>query len=251
MTYCVAMKLNRGLVYLSDTRTNAGVDDISTFPKTTCWEIPGERALTLMSAGNLATTQAVVSILDEQTVDPDFDGPTLLNARSMFQVAKLVGDTVRQVISESAAKSGIVASTFGASIILGGQIGDGNPRLFLIYPEGNFIESMPDSPFVQIGETKYGRPILVRAFNADMSFEDASKLLLVSMDSTVRANLSVGLPLDLQVYEAGSLRTGRRMRIDAHNPYYQSISSGWGDALRMAFDGLPALTFDQIETYGG
>lgn len=245
MTYCVAVKLNRGLVYLSDTRTNAGVDDISTFPKMSAWEVPGERALTLMSAGNLATTQAVVSILDERTKAEEERDPSILKAPSMFQVARIVGDTLRQTIAEATSKSGMMASTFSASLILGGQIGDNEPRLFLIYPEGNFIEASPDSPFVQIGETKYGRPILVRAFNPDMSFEDACKLLLVSMDSTVRANLSVGLPLDLQVYETGALQTGRRMRIDGDNAYYQTISVGWGDALRTAFDALPAFTYDQ------
>lgn len=245
MTYCVAVKLNRGLIYLSDTRTNAGVDDISTFRKMTTWENPGERALTVLSAGNLATTQAVVSLLDERTKAADDRDPSILKAPSMFQVATIVGETLRQVIADATARSGLGGATFGASLILGGQIAGSEPRLFLIYPEGNFIETGEDAPFVQIGETKYGRPILVRAFNPEMTFEDACKLLLVSMDSTVRANLSVGLPLDLQAYQTDSLRTGRCMRITPDDAYYQTISHGWGDSLRQAFDALPPFTLDE------
>jgi len=241
MTYCVALRLNQGLVYLSDTRTNAGVDNISTFCKMTAWDVPGERTITLLSAGNLATTQALVSILDERVKAADDHVISILRAPSMFQAARIVGETLREVISEAVNKSGIVPDTFSANLILGGQIGDEPPRLFMVYPEGNFIEASDDTPFLQIGETKYGRPILVRAFHPDMSFEDASKLLLVSMDSTVRANLSVGLPLDLQIYEAGSLCIGQRIRVNADNAYYEAISNGWGDGLRDAFSALPAF----------
>lgn len=241
MTYCVALRLNQGLVYLSDTRTNAGVDDISTFCKMSAWEVPGERTITLLSAGNLATTQALVSILDERLKAADDQTISILRAPSMFQAARIVGDTLREVIAEATNKSGIAADTFGATLILGGQIGNEPPRLFMVYPQGNFIEASDDTPFLQIGETKYGRPILVRAFHPDMSFEEASKLLLVSMDSTVRANLSVGLPLDLQIYEAGSLCVGQRIRIGADNAYYESISKGWGDGLRDSFAALPAF----------
>lgn len=239
MTYCVALRMNRGLIYLSDTRTNAGVDNISTFCKMNAWDVPGERTITLMSAGNLATTQAVVSLLDERTKAADERSPSILQAPSMFQVARIVGDTMREVIMDAAGKSRIVEGTFSANLIVGGQVGNEPPRLFMVYPEGNFIEASDDTPFLQIGETKYGRPILVRAFEPDMSFEEAAKLLLVSMDSTIRANLSVGLPLDLQIYEKDSLRIGQRIRVKADDPYYVTISNGWGDSLREAFAVLP------------
>jgi putative proteasome-type protease len=241
MTYCVGMVLDRGLVFMSDTRTNAGVDNISTFRKMTSWEVPGERMLTLMSAGNLATTQAVVSILDERTKAPELRDPTILGAPSMFQVARLVADTLREVIAEHADYGQRADSAFHATMILGGQIGDAPPRLFLIYPEGNFIEASPDTPYFQIGETKYGRPILVRAHDPAMSFADAMKLLLVSFDSTVKANLTVGAPFDYHLYEADSLRLGQRGRIEAGDPYFAAISEGWGDALRQVLHGLPSF----------
>ncbi len=242
MTYCVGLKLNSGLVFMSDTRTNAGVDNVSKFRKMFTWVTEGERVVTLMTAGNLATTQAVASILDERTKAPADRNPSILEVPSMFQVAQLVGETLRDVIASNEGE-GQAADAFNASIIVGGQIQESEPRLFLIYPEGNFIEASSDTPFFQIGETKYGRPILVRAYAPDLSFEDAVKLLMLSFDSTLKANLSVGLPFDLQVYEAGSLKIGREKRIEAGDPYFQQISSGWGEALKEAFDSLPSFEF--------
>lgn len=246
MTYCVGLKLNRGIVMMSDTRTNAGVDNISVFKKMFLWEEPGERSITLMTAGNLATTQAVVSLLNERMIPAEDRGePSILGAESMFQVARLVGDTLKEVISGQEGRSGHEAdSAFSATMILAGQVGEGETRLFLIYPEGNFVEASEDTPFFQIGETKYGRPILVRAYDPEMSFEDAVKLLMVSFDSTIKANLSVGLPLDLHVYETGTFRTGLTRRIGRDDPYFQMISDGWGAALRDAFNGLPPYSFD-------
>jgi len=246
MTYCVGLRLNRGLVMMSDTRTNAGVDNISVFRKMFVWERPGDRSLTLMTAGNLATTQAVVSLLNERAKPVEERGSSsIFAAGSMYQMAHLVGDTLREVIADQSGQDGPVAdSPFSATMILGGQIKGGDPRLFLIYPEGNFIEASEDTPFFQIGETKYGKPILVRAFDPGMSFEEAVKLLMLSFDSTIKANLSVGLPLDLHLYEAGSLKTGITRRIEADDPFYARISSGWGDALRAAFDGLPDYSLD-------
>ena len=192
MTYCVGMVLDQGLVFMSDTRTNAGLDNVSSFRKMHFWETPGERVITLMTAGNLATTQAVVSILDERTKAPDDRNPSLLAVPSMFQAAQLVAETAKNVISQHAETGQRADTAFNATLILGGQIMGGPPRLFLIYPEGNFIEAGRDTPFFQIGETKYGRPILVRAYDPAMSFEAAMRLLLVSFDSTVKANLTVG-----------------------------------------------------------
>ena len=244
MTYCVGMMLDRGLVFMSDTRTNAGLDNISTFRKMTIWEDPGERMITLMAAGNLATTQAVVSLLDERSKSPEARQPSLMAAPSMFQAVGMVADTLREVIASHAEAGQRADSTFNATLILGGQIKGGPPRLFLIYPEGKFIEAGGDTPFFQIGETKYGRPILVRAYDPGLRFEDAMKLLLVSFDSTLKANLTVGAPFDYHLYETDSLRAGRRGRIEADDPYFQAISQGWGDALKEALDSLPAFSLD-------
>ncbi len=238
MTYCVGLKLKRGLVFMSDTRTNAGIDNISTFSKTYSWQRPGERFLAVMSAGNLATTQAVVSLLDERSKAVEDRSPSILASPSMFQTARLVGETLKEVIRESS-PNGQTAEAFSASFILGGQIRGTAPRLFLIYPEGNFVEAGADTPFFQIGETKYGKPILIRAYDEDMSFEEAAKLLLVSFDSTIKSNLSVGLPLDLMFYENDSFEPKFRKRIGADDPYYREISGGWSDALRDAFKNLP------------
>lgn len=245
MTYCVGMKLDRGLVFMSDTRTNAGVDNISVFKKMFQWEVPGERSITLMTAGNLATTQAVVSLLNERSIAAEDRGTlSIVEAPSMFQVAKLIGETLREVIADQADQGGLNADAFGASMILGGQIGNGETRMFMIYPEGNFVEASDDTPFFQIGETKYGKPILVRAYDPAMRFEEAVKLLMVSFDSTLKANLSVGMPLDLHLYEAGSLRHGLRRRIEADDAFFADISTGWGEKLREAFDTLPEYSLD-------
>ncbi len=245
MTYCVGLKLNRGLVMMSDTRTNAGVDNISVFRKMFLWEAEGERSITLMTAGNLATTQAVVSLLNERAKPAEERGaPSIMEAPSMFQIAKLVGETLREVIADQAEDGPVAESAFSATLILGGQVRGGEPRLFMIYPEGNFVEASEDTPFFQIGETKYGKPILVRAYNAEMSFEDAVKLLMLSFDSTIKANLSVGLPLDMHLYETDSFQTGLRRRIERDDAFFEMISSGWGDALREAFHGLPSYSLD-------
>ena len=239
MTYCVGMVLERGLVFMSDTRTNAGFDNISTFRKMHVWDAPGERVVTLMSAGNLATTQAVISLLDERTKAPEDRNPSILSQPSMFQVARMVADTLREVIARHADTGQRADSSFNATLILGGQIAGGPPRLFLIYPEGNFIEASDDTPFFQIGEMKYGRPILVRAYDPAMSFEEAMKLLLVSFDSTLKANLTVGAPFDYHLYTTDSLSAGISGRIALDDPYFRAISSGWSESLKSALDSLP------------
>lgn len=244
MTYCVAMRLDRGLIFMSDTRTNAGVDNISKFRKMFTWEEPGERVITVLTAGNLATSQAVVSLLDERTKAPKERRPSLLEAPTMFQVASIIGDTLKEVIKTQKMTGPESEADFGATMIVGGQITGIEPRLFMIYPEGNFIESSDETPFFQIGETKYGRPIILRAYDRTMSFEDAVKLLSVSFDSTLKANLSVGMPLDLQVVEKDTLRVTHRRRIDEDDPYFTVVSRSWGDALKLAFQSLPDFSFD-------
>lgn len=244
MTYCVGLMLDRGLVLMSDTRTNSGVDNISTFRKMFCWSNPDERIITVLTAGNLATTQAVVSQLEERSKAPEDRRNSLLEAPTMFQVAKQVGELLRETIKSTNADNGEQgSSTFTASMIVAGQIRGMEPRLFLIYPEGNFIEASEDTPFFQIGETKYGRPILIRAYDSTMTMEDAVKLLMVSFDSTLKANLSVGMPLDLMVIERDTFEPAHTQRITDHDTYFQMISNGWGEALKLAFESLPDYTF--------
>ncbi len=243
MTYCVALRLDQGLLFMSDTRTNAGVDNISTFKKMFTWSVEGDRVITIMTAGNLATTQAVISLLDERSVVPADRKQTLLAAPTMFQVARLVGDTLKEVIHTQAEGQQDAENTFGATIIVGGQIKGMEPRLFLIYPEGNFIEASAETPFFQSGETKYGRPIILRAFDPSMSFEQAIKLLYVSFDSTLKANLAVGMPLDMHAYKIDTFETGILRRVAPEDSYFRSISSGWGAALKEAFDKLPDFKF--------
>jgi len=241
MTYCVGLRLNKAIIFMSDTRTNAGVDNFSKTPKMFTWSVKGERSITLMTAGNLATTQALVSLLEERSKAVEERNPTILKEPSMFQVARLVGNTLKEVIGDTVNKDELTASSkFKATLILGGQIKGGPPTLFLIYPEGNFIEVTDETPFFQIGETKYGRPILVRAYDPDMKFEDAIKLLIVSFDSTMKANLSVGMPLDFHIYENDTYETGLVKRIEDTDELYKVISSSWGDALKTAFKSLPS-----------
>lgn len=240
MTYCVGMLVDKGIVMMSDTRTNSGVDNISVFRKMFHWHIPGERMITVMTAGNLATTQAVVSKLEERTKAPGDRTNSLMEASTMFQVATEIGALVRDTISERQAANGMTGKgKFTASIIVAGQIAGMEPRLFMVYPEGNFIEASHDTPFFQIGETKYGRPIILRGYDRTMSFEEAVKLLMVSFDSTLKANLSVGLPLDLMVIERDLFEPSHERRIGQDDPYFQAISSSWGDALKSAFHSLP------------
>lgn len=249
MTYCVGMMLDRGLVLMSDTRTNSGVDNISTFRKMVHWEIPGERIISVMTAGNLATTQAVISQLEERNKAPEDRHNSLLEAPTMFQVATVVGNLLQDTIEARAADNGqsAAAGTFSASMIVAGQIRGMEPRLFLIYPEGNFIEASFDTPFFQIGETKYGRPILIRGYDRSMSFEAAVKLMTVSFDSTLKANLSVGLPLDLLVIERDTFTPRHERRIDATDPYFRAVSAGWSEALKLALEALPDYHLDAPE----
>ena len=199
--------------------------------------------ITLMSAGNLATTQAVVSLLDERTKAPEDRHPSILEAPSMFQIATIVGETLRQIVMRHNAEGPAAASPFRASLIVGGQIKGAEPRLFLIYPEGNFIEAGEDNPFFQIGETKYGRPIIVRSYDPAMSFEDAVKLLCVSFDSTIRANAGVDLPIDLKIHERDDYTIVRERRFERGDAYFDSVANGWAEALGIALAELPDFHF--------
>lgn len=234
MTYAVAMRLDRGLVFAADTRTNAGVDNIAQYRKLHFWKQPGDRVLVLLSAGNLAVTQSVVSLLNEQ-LNADDPGKThLYNAPNMYRAARVVGDAVREArrIDGAALEA---SKGFFASFIIGGQIGQERPRLFQVYSEGNFIEATDDTPFIQIGEHKYGKPILDRVAQPGMSLGEAAKLMLLSFDSTLRSNLSVGMPIDILLYDRDSLDVRREKRICADDEYFKKLSASWSEALRSAF----------------
>lgn len=238
MTYCLGLDLQDGLVLLSDTRTNAGVDHVSTFSKMHVVEIPGERVITLLSAGNLAVTQAVVNLVNEG-IERTTGLETLANVPSMFRAAQLVGEAIRRVYVKDGEAMQAQNVAFDVSFLLGGQIKGRNLRLFQLYSAGNFIEATPDTPYLQIGEHKYGKPILDRVVRADMALEDGVKVVLISMDSTLRSNLSVGLPIDLLVYRRDSLRVGLRRRLTEEDAYLRLVRDGWSSALREAYQRLP------------
>lgn len=244
MTYCVGLSLAEGLVLLADTRTNAGLDNIATFSKMHVFETAGERVITLLAAGNLAVSQAVLNVLHEG-VEIEGALATFANVKSMFRAAQLVGEAVRRVWRVDGEAMQAQNVTFDATFLLGGQIAGRAMRLFQIYSAGNFIEATEDTPFLQIGEHKYGKPILDRAARFDTALYDGIKLALVSMDSTLRSNLTVGMPIDLLVYRRDALRIERRRRITEDDPYFRMISEGWSEALRAAYRAMPRPDWQQ------
>ncbi|MGR3491799.1 MAG: peptidase [Shimia sp.] len=234
MTYCVALKLNAGMVFLSDTRTNAGIDNISRVKKMFTFTGP-DRALVMMTAGNLGITQAVISQLQEDIDRPDPAVPNLMSAPSMFAVAELVGRTMSNVQATYGPGLAARGEDSAATIIIGGERAGGKPRLFQIYAAGNFIEAHSDAPFFQIGEHKYGKPILDRVILPETPIEDAKIACLLSMDSTLRSNLSVGMPLDMAVLRTGALSIGEEKRIDENDENFRAFSEAWSQQLRDAF----------------
>lgn len=240
MTYCIGIRLNAGLVFLSDSRTNAGVDQISTYRKMMIYEKPGDRFMVMLSAGNLSVSQSVRELLQVEKIHRGVDEPplTIWNATSMFDAARVLGATVRRVYAEDAASLKNAGVEFNATMIFGGQIKGEAMRMFLVYSAGNFIEATRETCYFQIGESKYGKPVLDRLITPITPLETAAKCALVSMDSTLKSNLSVGLPLDLLVYREGELGSDRLVCIDEGNPYFQMIRSTWGQRLREVFDGL-------------
>lgn len=241
MTYCVAMCLKAGLLFASDTRTNAGVDHIASFRKMHLFHIPHQREIVLLSAGNLATTQSVVSLLNQRVAHDA--GVHLLNVPSLYDAAVLIGQTVKEVVArDSDAKAGLSQGVdFGANFLLGGQIKGEGPRLFHIYPQGNFIESSEDTPYFQIGESKYGKPILDRVIRFEATdLPEAAKCTLISFDSTIRSNLSVGLPIDIALLRRNQFEEPMKPhRVTAESPYFQQLRRDWGDGLRKVFEALP------------
>jgi len=250
MTYCVAIKLNAGLVFLSDSRTNAGLDHISTFRKMIVYEKPGDRFMVLLTAGNLSISQSVREILQiEQIKDRDGGEPiTIWNAKSMFDAARVLGSAIRRVYEHDAKALRNDDVNFNVSLVFGGQIHGEGMRLFQIYSAGNFIEATDETPYFQIGESKYGKPVLDRVITPETPLDEAAKCALVSMDSTIKSNLSVGMPLDLVVYEADTFKSDKIICIDHDNPYYQMMHNSWGHKLRQVFDSIDDPVWDDAHT---
>ncbi len=237
MTYCVALKLNAGLVFASDSRTNAGVDQIASFKKMRTFVSEGNRSIVILSSGNLSITQSAVNLLEQRGRHPELEN--IWNAESMFDVAMLLGECMREVRERDGAFLLQSNVDIGANFILGGQILGEAPRLFLVYAEGNFIEATEATPFFQIGETKYGKPIIDRVIHAETSLMEAIKCVLVSFDSTMRSNISVGMPIDLACYTADSLCLDRQYNITQGDAYFANISQRWSEGLRGVFASLP------------
>ena len=246
MTYCVGVRLNAGMVFLSDSRTNAGLDQISTYRKMIVYEKPGDRFMVLLSAGNLSISQSVREILQVEKLNNGDQPPlTIWNATSMFDAARVLGSAVRRVYEQDGASLKAAGVDFNASMVFGGQIAGEAMRMFLVYSAGNFIEATRETPYFQVGESKYGKPILDRVITPQTSLDDAAKCVLVSMDSTLKSNLSVGLPLDLLVYQEGELRSDKIVCLDEQNPYFRMVHGTWGQRLREVFEGLEAPQWRQ------
>ena len=250
MTYCVAIKLNAGLVFLSDSRTNAGLDQISTFRKMIVYEKADDRFMVLLSAGNLSISQSVREILQVERLkeNDDDEGLTIWNAKSMFDAARVLGSAIRKVYDRDAASLKQSGVDFNVSLIFGGQIQGEGMRLFQVYSAGNFIEATPETPYFQVGESKYGKPVLDRVITPTTPLDEAAKCALVSMDSTLKSNLSVGLPLDMVIYDVNTFHTDKVVCIDENNPYFKMLHGSWGQKLREVFDSIEDPAWDGHET---
>ena len=246
MTYCVGVRLDAGLVFLSDSRTNAGLDAISTFRKMMIYEKPGDRFMVMLSAGNLSISQSVREILQVEKLDRGtHEEPlTIWNATSMFDATRVLGSAVRRVYEQDGPSLRAAGIDFNTSMIFGGQIRGEAMRMFLVYSAGNFIEATRETCFFQVGESKYGKPILDRVLTPATPLDEAAKCALVSMDSTLKSNLSVGLPLDLLIYRKDEFASERIVCIDEHNPYFRMIRNTWGQRLREVFEGIDDPRWD-------
>ncbi len=241
VTYCVGVRLDEGMVFASDSRTNAGLDNFAKFCKMTVFERQGDRVLVLLSSGNLAGTQAIISLLTQRAEEGV--ASSLWQARTMFDAANVVSDAMRDIGHRDGPSLEASELTFNASFILGGQIRGEPPRLFRVYAEGNFIEAGSDTPYIQTGETKYGKPIIDRVIMGSTTLADAAKCVLVSFDSTMRSNLSVGMPIDLICYERDSLEVRMRRRFAEGDPYFTALHRSWSEGTRRVFRELPELVW--------
>jgi putative proteasome-type protease len=247
MTYCVGILVSGGLVMIADTRTNAGIDNIATFRKLHKFETPGERVIGIATSGNLSLSQSVLSLLNEGILNPETGQvETLLNVPTMLAAAHLIGRAMRKVYEIDGAALEEHGLHFDMKVLLGGQIGEQELRLFHLYSEGNSIEATPDTPYLQIGEPKYGKPILDRAISHEVEVKDALKIGLISMDSTLQSNLSVGLPVDILVIRRGELESAVFHRIDDHDAYFRDLRDRWSKALRAAHQGIPNPPYAEL-----
>ena len=251
MTYCVGILVNDGLVMIADTRTNAGLDNISTFRKLHLFEVPGERVISVATAGNLAATQAVIQLVSEGAREDDGEAETLYTVPSMFAAAQLIGRAVQTVYQADGPSMEAHNTRFDVMFLLGGQVRGGRLRLFQIYSAGNFIKSSSDTPYLQIGEHKYGKPILDRAVGFDTEIYDALKLGLISMDSTMRSNLGVGMPIDIMVCRRDALKTEMVHRIDHADAYFENLRESWSNALSEAHRAIPRPPYCGTNIGGG
>lgn len=247
MTYCVAMRLDTGLVFLSDSRTHAGVDQVHTFRKMRVFENTGDRLMVLMCAGNLSISQSVCQLIADYV---NADGNSIWTVASLYEAAQIVGAAIRLVHERDAHSLEQFGIDFNVSMIFGGQINGERCRLFQMYSAGNFIEAYDEHPYFQIGEAKYGKPIIDRVITRTTPLDEAAKCALISMDSTLRSNISVGFPLDLLVYEADQLRMVRFVTIDEKNQYFQQLRSLWGKQLRTVFEGIDNPAWDPVPEAG-
>jgi putative proteasome-type protease len=238
MTYCVALRLEAGMIFASDSRTNAGVDHVSTFAKMRVFEKADDRVIVVLSSGNLAMTQGVINILDRHKHAPE-DEPTIWNVETMYDAAQLVGDALREMQRKDGPFLMQSNIDSGANMLVGGQIKGEGMRLFHVYSQGNFIEATDETPYFQLGESKYGKPILDRVVNTGTPQKEAAKCVLISFDSTMKSNISVGLPIDLLWLPRDSLRVGLQQRIRDGDPYFTMLRSRWGGGLRRVFGELP------------
>ncbi|MGV8839234.1 MAG: peptidase [Bauldia sp.] len=250
MTYCLGVLVKEGLAMMGDTRTNAGVDNIAVYRKLHIFDVPGERAIVVATAGNLATSQTVISLITEGFENPDtHEIESVFTINSMFKCAHFVGRAVQEahrMITPAQSQSQGVG--FDVTLLVGGQIRGGRLRLFMVYDAGNFIEATTDTPYLQIGEHKYGKPILDRSVTDGTSLAEAIKLGLISMDSTMRSNLAVGMPIDLAVIRRDQVRVGLSYRVDASEPYFASLRTSWSEALRAAHQAIPAPPYQVSDT---
>jgi putative proteasome-type protease len=245
VTYCVGLKVGAGMVFASDSRTNAGFDQISTFRKMIVYERPGDRFMVMLSSGNLSITQSVREILQTENLGNGSDGTTIWNAKSMFDAARVLGHALRHVYEIDGPSLRSANVDAGCTLVFGGQIKGEAMRLFLVYSTGNFIEATAETCYFQIGESKYGKPVLDRMLVPSTPLAEATKCALVSIDSTLKSNVSVGLPIDLLVYKVDALKTDEMVCIDDANPYFSMIRESWNRRLREAFEGIDDPNWDQ------
>lgn len=243
MTYCLAISVNKGLVFASDSRTNAGVDYVTTYSKMNTFVWPEDRMCVLLTSGNLATSQAVINIIRDELEDSD-ENFNLRSGRHLHEVAHYVGQLSQKVQAQHAHGMQKSSSSAEASFILGGQIAGQSPEIFLIYPQGNYISASPETPYLQIGENKYGKPILDRIITPGTSLEDAARCALVSLDSTIRSNISVGPPVELAIHNSEAIEEPYHLKLTLNSPMYKSMQKQWNEGLRRAFNRLPRFEWE-------